>query len=136
MTMAPAQAVKVFEVGPRDGLQNERQQLSVATRVALIGALAATSSALMRRQPGPRPAGRHLCCSPGRATGIRGKPCRRMNSQIRLCLVKFEMSPHFIWLTAAQARSDPSGRAIGNINLGAYWVALVSLAHVLTQKLM
>ncbi|MBK4999930.1 hydroxymethylglutaryl-CoA lyase [Pseudomonas sp. S31] len=42
MTMAPAQAVKVFEVGPRDGLQNERQQLSVATRVELIGALAAS----------------------------------------------------------------------------------------------
>ncbi|WP_201173678.1 hydroxymethylglutaryl-CoA lyase [Pseudomonas sp. S31] len=40
--MAPAQAVKVFEVGPRDGLQNERQQLSVATRVELIGALAAS----------------------------------------------------------------------------------------------
>ncbi|CAI3804961.1 Homocitrate synthase [Pseudomonas sp. MM223] len=42
MTMAPAQAVKVFEVGPRDGLQNERQPLSVATRVGLIGELAAT----------------------------------------------------------------------------------------------
>jgi len=42
MTMAPAQAVKVFEVGPRDGLQNEPRQLSVATRVALIGALAAS----------------------------------------------------------------------------------------------
>lgn len=48
MTMPPVQAVKVFEVGPRDGLKNERQQLSVATRVALIGALAVTSSALMR----------------------------------------------------------------------------------------
>ncbi|AFK72012.1 pyruvate carboxyltransferase [Pseudomonas putida ND6] len=42
MTMAPAQAVKVFEVGPRDGLQNERQPLSVAARVSLIGALAST----------------------------------------------------------------------------------------------
>lgn len=59
-----------------------------------------------------------------------------MNSQIRMCLVEFEMSPHFVWLTAAQARSDPSGRDIGHINLGAYWVALVSLAHVMTQKSM
>jgi len=41
----PGASGKVFEVGPRDGLQNERQQLSVATRVALIGALATTSSA-------------------------------------------------------------------------------------------
>lgn len=35
-------AVKVFEVGPRDGLQNEPRQLPVASRLALIGELAAT----------------------------------------------------------------------------------------------
>jgi len=35
-------AVKVFEVGPRDGLQNEPRHLSVASRLALIGELAAT----------------------------------------------------------------------------------------------
>lgn len=34
--------VRLVEVGPRDGLQNERQRLSVATRVALIDALAAS----------------------------------------------------------------------------------------------
>jgi len=49
-----------------------------------------------------------------------------MNRQIRMCLA--ELSPHFVWLTAGQAMRDPFGRAIGNINLGAYWVALVSLA--------
>ncbi|WP_372030150.1 hydroxymethylglutaryl-CoA lyase [Pseudomonas kurunegalensis] len=42
MSMVPMQAVKVFEVGPRDGLQNERQPLSVAARVGLIGELAGT----------------------------------------------------------------------------------------------
>lgn len=35
-------AVKVFEVGPRDGLQNEPRHLPVASRLALIGDLAAT----------------------------------------------------------------------------------------------
>ncbi|MHA6195403.1 hydroxymethylglutaryl-CoA lyase [Pseudomonas wadenswilerensis] len=34
-------AVKVFEVGPRDGLQNEPRHLPVASRLALIGDLAA-----------------------------------------------------------------------------------------------
>ena len=42
MSMVPMQAVKVFEVGLRDGLQNERQPLSVAARVGLIGDLAGT----------------------------------------------------------------------------------------------
>ena len=42
MSVVPMQAVKVFEVGPRDGLQNERQPLSVAARVGLIGDLAGT----------------------------------------------------------------------------------------------
>ena len=42
MSVVPMQAVKVFEVGPRDGLQNERQSLSVAARVGLIGELAGT----------------------------------------------------------------------------------------------
>ena len=36
MTMAPAQAVKVFEVGPRDGLQNEKTVISTADKLALI----------------------------------------------------------------------------------------------------
>ncbi len=36
------EAVKVFEVGPRDGLQNEPRHLPVASRLALIGELAAT----------------------------------------------------------------------------------------------
>ncbi|MEE1924746.1 hydroxymethylglutaryl-CoA lyase [Pseudomonas sp. 148P] len=35
-------AVKVFEVGPRDGLQNEPRHLPVASRLGLIGELAAT----------------------------------------------------------------------------------------------
>lgn len=34
--------VRIFEVGPRDGLQNEPRHLSVDTRLALIGKLAAT----------------------------------------------------------------------------------------------
>ncbi|WP_237059324.1 hydroxymethylglutaryl-CoA lyase [Microbulbifer sediminum] len=33
--------VKMVEVGPRDGLQNEKQEISVATRVALIDRLSA-----------------------------------------------------------------------------------------------
>ena len=33
------QRVKMVEVGPRDGLQNEKQEISVATRVALIDKL-------------------------------------------------------------------------------------------------
>ncbi|SEA42355.1 hydroxymethylglutaryl-CoA lyase [Microbulbifer marinus] len=35
------QKVKMVEVGPRDGLQNEKQPISVATRIALIDRLAA-----------------------------------------------------------------------------------------------
>ncbi len=35
-------AVKIFEVGPRDGLQNEARQLSLETRLALIRRLAAS----------------------------------------------------------------------------------------------
>lgn len=39
--MTRAAAIRIVEVGPRDGLQNERVTLSVADRVALIEALAA-----------------------------------------------------------------------------------------------
>lgn len=42
MTMARPHAVKVFEVGPRDGLQNEPRHLSVDSRLALVRELAAT----------------------------------------------------------------------------------------------
>ena len=40
--MARPASVKLVEVGPRDGLQNERRSLSVADRVALIDRLSAT----------------------------------------------------------------------------------------------
>lgn len=42
MTMARPHAVKVFEVGPRDGLQNEPRHLSVDSRLTLVRELAAT----------------------------------------------------------------------------------------------
>lgn len=42
MTMVRPHAVKVFEVGPRDGLQNEPRHLSVNSRLALVRELAAT----------------------------------------------------------------------------------------------
>ncbi len=40
--MAAPEAVRIVEVGPRDGLQNEAQAVSVQTRVALIDALSAS----------------------------------------------------------------------------------------------
>ena len=33
-------SVRIVEVGPRDGLQNEKQALAVETKIALIEALA------------------------------------------------------------------------------------------------
>ncbi len=40
MTAGKLESVRVVEVGPRDGLQNEKTTLSVAARVALVGMLA------------------------------------------------------------------------------------------------
>jgi hydroxymethylglutaryl-CoA lyase len=39
--MTPATSVKIVEVGPRDGLQNERQAVPTATKLELIARLAA-----------------------------------------------------------------------------------------------
>ena len=39
--MAPATSVKIVEVGPRDGLQNEKQSVPTATKLELIERLAA-----------------------------------------------------------------------------------------------
>ena len=39
--MALPTAVAMFEVGPRDGLQNEPHEVDTALKVALIGRLAA-----------------------------------------------------------------------------------------------
>lgn len=41
MSLAVSERVKVVEVGPRDGLQNEKRPVDVATRVALIERLVA-----------------------------------------------------------------------------------------------
>lgn len=38
----PAREVKIVEVGPRDGLQNEKQSISVDTKIELIRRLATT----------------------------------------------------------------------------------------------
>ena len=44
MQTAPSSrhSVKIVEVGPRDGLQNEKQVVSSATKIAFINKLSAT----------------------------------------------------------------------------------------------
>jgi hydroxymethylglutaryl-CoA lyase len=39
---APADFVRIVEVGPRDGLQNEKQSIPVATKIELVNRLAQT----------------------------------------------------------------------------------------------
>lgn len=41
-TRALADRVRIIEVGPRDGLQNEKQSISAATKIELVRRLAAT----------------------------------------------------------------------------------------------
>lgn len=42
MTMSLPKAVKIYEVGPRDGLQNEKQSIPTATKIELINRLSET----------------------------------------------------------------------------------------------
>ena len=47
MSLGPCE---IFEVGPRDGLQNEKREIPVAEKVALVDKLSAAGFARRRRK--------------------------------------------------------------------------------------
>ncbi len=49
---AMAQSVEIFEMGPRDGLQNEKRAIPVAEKIALVDCLSRAGSQLHLRPPG------------------------------------------------------------------------------------
>jgi isopropylmalate/homocitrate/citramalate synthase len=55
--MARATHVRIVEVGPRDGLQNEPTPVSVATRIELVERLAEAGCSTIEAGPSSRRAG-------------------------------------------------------------------------------